>query len=543
MKSKTKKILGGIGALLTLTILTACNSFCDDTDFNSYRYGYDPINVKLFDSREDALAYAQVYVPEVTFETKITDKNGQLTPLISEETFGDYNLYYIHSYEYKVSEEKTVYFSKNTFVQEVETSAKTAGVNTPYYAFYEELDKLTLKTMGISKNATYKELYGYEFDDYLEYLKGDSAKLSQLKLDRENSALLRKGYLKYQTSNENVISNILEWNQKIIKENSYEFGMNTDFSNLYKNLMATKVSANLKTCITVEDGFYGHINNDPLEDTVLVTSKAPNGFLDGWGQAFAKHGFIEGLLVYPISYGVENMAHAFGMNGAGQILAVLLMTVICRLALALITLPSTIQTQKTQLIQPEIAKLQQKYPNANTNQYEKQRMAQAQMELYKKHKVHPLLPLVALVFQFPVFIGVWNAFTGSASLSRDSFLGLYLSTTIWDTLKNISGWPGNPAWWTALVLILLMSGSQILAMLLPQWLNKKRQKTVVKTVVSNSQNDTAKQQKMTSWIMTAMIIFMGFTLPSAMGVYWFAGALFSAAQTLITQIVLSKKGF
>jgi membrane protein insertase Oxa1/YidC/SpoIIIJ len=41
--------------------------------------------------------------------------------------------------------------------------------------------------------------------------------------------------------------------------------------------------------------------------------------------------------------------------------------------------------------------------------------------------------------------------------------------------------------------------------------------------------------------MMAMIIFMGFSLASGMGVYWFIGALFSVGQTLVTQAITSKK--
>jgi membrane protein insertase Oxa1/YidC/SpoIIIJ len=34
---------------------------------------------------------------------------------------------------------------------------------------------------------------------------------------------------------------------------------------------------------------------------------------------------------------------------------------------------------------------------------------------------------------------------------------------------------------------------------------------------------------------------MGFTLPSAMGVYWFIGAIISLSQNLITQAVVKAK--
>ena len=83
------------------------------------------------------------------------------------------------------------------------------------------------------------------------------------------------------------------------------------------------------------------------------------------------------------------------------------------------------------------------------------------MALYKKYKVHPFASLLIIFVQFPVFICVWNALQGSASLSRDAVLGLRLSDTIWSVLSNFSGWPSNPGWWTALVLVILMSAAQM----------------------------------------------------------------------------------
>ena len=42
-------------------------------------------------------------------------------------------------------------------------------------------------------------------------------------------------------------------------------------------------------------------------------------------------------------------------------------------------------------------------------------------------------------------------------------------------------------------------------------------------------------------VMMAMIIIMGFTLVSAMGVYWLVGALFAICQTLITNAINQRK--
>ena len=72
-------------------------------------------------------------------------------------------------------------------------------------------------------------------------------------------------------------------------------------------------------------------------------------------------------------------------------------------------------------------------------------------------------------------------------------------------------------------------------------LNKKRTKNVTKVGVNPALDKQNKTMKITSWVMTIMIILMGFTLPSALGVYWLAGAIFSIIQSLIMHFVFVKK--
>ena len=588
MKNKGKKIIGSIAVAFTLGLLTACNSFCDDRDSSSYRYGYDSISTSFFDEKNDALEYANSLIAEGYEKISNTkgsesefaytiDENGKKTFFIGEEKAfdGKGSMYYIYPCTINVpSIEKdengnakstlTLTFSKNSFIQSLETTATSNYINLPFGTYYRDIDTKTIE-LALTKakkaadknysnvelsNLNFKTLYGYSFEQYKSYLenKDDSELLKTMleggsdNIGRNNSLLVKYGYYKYY--NEEDVSKpyaILEqWNNEIINEKGANYAMNSDFLKLYETTLTSKVSS-LKTCISIDDGLYGHISNDPLNETVYITNKGEGGFFANWGKTFQEHGFLEGLLVYPIGYGVENLSHALGMNGWGQIFAVLIITVIIRLCFALITLPSTISQQKMTYLQPELAKLQAKYPNSTSNQYEKQRLAQAQMALYKKHKVHPFRSILVMFIQFPLFICVWNALTGAASLSRDSVLGLYLSDTIWNTLTNTNGWPALPGWWTALVLIILMSAAQIAAMMLPQWINKKRMKNTPKLGVNKAQNDSQRQMKIFSYVMTGMIIIMGFNLPSAMGVYWFAGALFSIAQTLITQLIINKK--
>ena len=164
------------------------------------------------------------------------------------------------------------------------------------------------------------------------------------------------------------------------------------------------------------------------------------------------------------------------------------------------------------------------------------------MALYKRNKVSPFSSILTLVIQFPIFISVWSALQGSAVLSSGAFLNLRLSDSIQSALFDVSGtWYLNTSgWWTALVLFIIMAAAQFFAMMLPQWINKRKQKDMPKLSKNPAQNKTASQMK---WITYGMLIFtiiMGFFLPAAMGVYWAIGAVISMAQTVLTQYVMGK---
>ena len=588
-KKSLKKVFGGTAVLGAVLLLTSCNSFCSNLDTSNYMFGYNGMNTTYFESYEQGEQYildtfkaqANVDVEKVTLESLVlemnpNDTNDDVSYVNGDTKRTDLFFYKVNENLYALKN-VTIYakgistventngvsytFGLNDFTKNVLNTAASYNMITPTSSYWEELDNKVLDAMiaeakntgveslaNVSKdNLTYEILYGYT-PEQLQAYKNDTSNETLLNemleggennIGRNNALLARTGFVKYynEANPSDKFENLRVWNNEIITQEGFSFddGLSSNFLNLMSSTLSTQV-ANLRTCITVDDGFYGHVSNDPLNDTVLIEGKGED-FYEGWGRAFSEHGFLEGLLVYPIGTMVENFAHIFGMNGYGQIFAVLLATFIIRILFMLVTLPSTLSQQKMTFLQPELAKLQQKYPNANTNDYEKQKLAAAQMALYKKYKVHPFASLLIIFIQFPVFICVWNALQGSASLSRDAVLGLRLSDTIWNVLSNFTNWPSNPGWWTALVLIILMSAAQIISMLVPNWLNKKKMKNVTKLNNSSSMNQQNKTLKYTQWIMTIFIVIMGFTLPSAMGVYWFAGAIISIIQSIVIHYI------
>lgn len=419
-------------------------------------------------------------------------------------------------------------YTKSNSINSVITAADKANVIIPSAEYFARLDREIL--IFALANAKAVET---------------ATDFSVIDKDLVERVLTDYGYLKYfgtTTKKDKPVDTLWVNFDKIYSEIVFDMGIekaaNADFNSIYKQTLETTIN-NHRSCITSVDGNYGSYGQDKI--SVKMDAKS-------WGYAWGRGGaVIEGLIVYPVSCLVDVFANAFAghnpanfANGVPQILSLLLVTIIVRLFIFLVSFKSTMTQQKMTSLQPELQKIQAKYPNSNTNPAQKQRLAQEQMALYKKHKVNPLSSLIVLIIQFPVFIGVWGAMTGNAILSTGSFLGLNLSTSVWDALTNANKvWSGG--WWTALVLFILMAVAQFLAMKVPQWIQKRKAKKVARLTKNPAQTQQNRTMNIVSWVMLIMIIFMGFTLPAAMGFYWFIGALVSLAQSLITNAIFSRK--
>ena len=85
-------------------------------------------------------------------------------------------------------------------------------------------------------------------------------------------------------------------------------------------------------------------------------------------------------------------------------LAILAMTVVLRSALIPLTLPTLKAAQKQKELAPELKKLQEKHKG------DKEKLAKAQMELYRKHGVNPAAGCLPQILQLIVLIALYQAF-------------------------------------------------------------------------------------------------------------------------------------
>lgn len=432
--------------------------------------------------------------------------------------------------------------SYSTNLQKIIKSAKDLSLQVPTVNYFKTLDEVILNVVvdaafndiDYVNNTLLKDVTGVE-----KLTTKEKITTTHLYGNEDFPGLFNEyGHLKYYVQTDVKETNKLwvAWdahNETVRSLINVDECPTTDFISYYQTQMNNNI-ANFRSCLAIDTGYYGNYNGKEVK----ITAK-------NWGYAWGVDP-LSGLLVFPIGALTDvitkGLLQGGVVAGVAQLLALIIITILVRGIMLVATFKQTTATSKMQNLQPEIAKIQAKYPNSNTNQYEKQRLAEETMKLYKKHKINPFGSIIMMFIQFPVFICVWGALQGSAYLSSDAVLGLNLSDSISSVLFTWSNWrdPSSGVW-TALVLFLLMAGSQVVSMLLPQWIQKSKLKKLEKLGKNPAQKQQDNKMKWFTYIMMVMIIVMGFSLASAMGVYWLIGALISVAQTLITNAVNNRK--
>ena len=400
----------------------------------------------------------------------------------------------------------------------VKTVNDTGNYFAPSDAFFDYIEEKVADS--VKRNYGYRVVIGdkpYSQIELSELLEEGATRDAFV---ASNEYALTKYAKENSTSLNDMWSNYNAWRKSALNEGLTLEDIGSDYYHSYMQSQFNGYANAITACITPVDGVF---------DGLKLEGKS-------WGEAFG-YGLIEGLLVWPISAMLYYFAQAFSSMGAfGTILSIFLVTLIVRGVLLLLTFRQTMSQQRMTQLQPELAKLQAKYPNANTNQYEKNMMAQEQMALYKKYKINPFGMFIVMIFQFPIFIAVWGAMSGSAILRTGHIFGLQLSAP---TGSSIWNWSGTPSV-VALVIFIVMALLQAVSMLLPQYLQKKRTAKVAKMGKNPAQDKTASQMKIMNYVMLIMIIVMGITLPVAMAIYWCISALISLMQSLIMSSISNR---
>lgn len=177
-------------------------------------------------------------------------------------------------------------------------------------------------------------------------------------------------------------------------------------------------------------------------------------------------GWFEGLFVWPLAQAI-NFVGGFTKDAG---IAILIVTIAINLLLSVFSVKSQVQTQKMQMVQPEMQKIQKKY-EGKTDEQSRMRQAQEMQALYKKYELNPFSSFIGLFIQLPLLMAVYYAVQRSIEVINGTFLGIDLTITPLDGMKEMKI--------AYVVIFLLMVGSQYLAMKVPAWLAKRKKKIQV----------------------------------------------------------------
>ncbi len=108
----------------------------------------------------------------------------------------------------------------------------------------------------------------------------------------------------------------------------------------------------------------------------------------------------------------------YQLLGGNVVLAIVLFTVLVRLATYPLTMKQQRSTKAMQELQPELKKLQEKYKN------DRERLAQAQWELYRERGVNPLAGCLVLIVQLPILLGLYRAIVATLAATPTQLLDL-----------------------------------------------------------------------------------------------------------------------
>jgi YidC/Oxa1 family membrane protein insertase len=205
-------------------------------------------------------------------------------------------------------------------------------------------------------------------------------------------------------------------------------------------------------------------------------------------------------------------------------LAIILLTVIVRLAMLPISRKQALSAQKMQELQPEIKKIQEKYKDL-------QERNRATQELFRQHNYNPFSGCLVLFIQIPIFIGLYKALAIDVELRQAPLISesirwcsnlaapdmLFDWSFLWPEWFNRGqGMFGLGPYFNIL---------PIITIIIFLWQQKKM-------MPPPTDEQAAMQQK----VMSFMMIFMGilfYKVPSGLCLYFIASSLWGMAERQI----------
>ena len=214
-------------------------------------------------------------------------------------------------------------------------------------------------------------------------------------------------------------------------------------------------------------------------------------------------------------------------------LSIVVLTIVIKLILFPLTLKQLRSMKSTQALQPQIAEIKKKYAK------DQQAQMMATQALYKEYGINPASGCLPLVPQMFVLYGLYQAFdivlrftpTKTETLLQHINHFIYPFIPQFATLPNL-----NLNWFTFISHALSFPLGQpdpthILPILagLATFVQLRMSQPATATTASKD-DPTAQTMKTMQYIMPLFTVFIGWTFPSGLALYWTVSSIFQAVQ-------------
>ena len=225
-------------------------------------------------------------------------------------------------------------------------------------------------------------------------------------------------------------------------------------------------------------------------------------------------GFFDFILTIPIAKGILFITDILGNVAWG----VVGMTIFINILILPIMIKSTVSTQKMQMLQPELEKIQRKYAGRK-DQASQMRPSAEMQALYKKHDVSMFSSFTTFL-TLPIMLAMWQSVQRIEILYQATFFGLNLGTTPMSQITS-----GN---WVYIIIVAIVGITQYLAIEINNIMLKRNPRYKV--------SKQQKSMKTMNIVMTAMIVWFALSMPTAMSLYWITTSLVTIIRTVYIQI-------
>jgi YidC/Oxa1 family membrane protein insertase len=252
---------------------------------------------------------------------------------------------------------------------------------------------------------------------------------------------------------------------------------------------------------------------------------------------------ILGMILWPFRWVIEALLVGFHtaltavgldpVDGWTWVLAITGLVLVVRAALIPIFVRQIKSQRKMLEVAPDLKRIQDKY-KGKRDQFSREAMTRETMALYGKHGTSPFSSCLPLLFQMPVFFGLFTTLNNAAlGLSGIGFMSLDLaknfgSAVIFETAPlhdSMSSADGDWAViWTAGVMVVLMTVSQFIT-----------QKQIMSKNVSAAMkaSPTYKQQQILLYVLPLVFLFSGFAFPLGVMMYWLVSNFWTMGQQFV----------